>query len=372
MNSNTNNIFFNTNLINEVERLCSQENQQKISEILDSRIFTYSLDKAVFNLDISNLFIDFYWKTLGFTDAYDALKEIDIYHETLEFALNKCKDNITPLLIQSIKCHLKARFHFDENNQEGVVSAMAETGEIAKELVKEYKNLNNQFSLIYERQTKISLTLYGEEFKLIRKSKEHNYNEISINNCINRNISNFSDAIAILHEMRACSSNVYRFWSSTKYFCKKLANPKLGNISEFNEIKELSLIKEDYESKKHSKEFINIMGIVENEYRKIDLEKSKISNKEITFHEVAKSMKTGYETSYSITPITNLLKELINEDNSIEESLDHSYLKWLALVKINQTMIATLGDAIYFLNIMRNEIVINEKDCLVRALQDNK
>jgi hypothetical protein len=92
-----------------------------------------------------------------------------------------------------------------------------------------------------------------------------------------------------------------------------------------------------------------------------------------TLPEVVKSMKTGRQVLIEASTRNRDTDRLMldSEPDSIEGAFESSYLRWLALAKINHTLIAVIGKAAVDMEKAQKEIVERVKgDALLRALEE--
>ncbi len=336
----------------------SEQSKQKISKILDSQ-YLYSIEKTSNCLEIGDLFKKAYCGSLGFTACSEVLTEMNSYQVLLKHSITVCNDILTPLFVCSFKCHQTALHHYQKSGpQDSFIANMAETGELAKRIASEYTKLGNNFGSLRDESVRTMIALNQDQLPLYAKqraleAREKEEGSVAIHSleksALKTGISSLDSAINSLGKMQTALLNVKTFWRCAEDHSYVLADPDLADPGMIESIctKPGAAANKLYESLKEAERIINIIHAAPQ-----------------SFDEVVASMKTGINEP--VVAEGKMVESIKRE--GMEKEFEKSYLNWLALAKINQAVVAAMGQAVVEIENYRNDILEIERDPLVMAL----
>lgn len=335
-----------------------ERDQQKISNIIKERYQGCKVQSPYY-LCLGYLFTETYWKSLGYPACQEAVEGIDNYQKLLKHSITVYNDLLTPLFIRSFNCHQVALQCFASGHKEKAAALMAETGEIAKKIAEECKNLGKKFDLLRDKEVQILLALTDNQVKICEKQRELEQNENNATHLLKQlmegGVSFIDDAQKSLRKITTVLADATLFWGQTELHCDILAFPYVAEIMENRELGKSELV---------DKEFYD------------DLERKfsiifKPEPQKKTMSEVTKSMKAGRDilVQPSNSPIKGFVETIKSHlTRGIAEEFEDSYLSWLALAQVNKSMFTAAKEALVDVEEVQDKIK-KEMDPLVIALQ---
>ncbi len=290
------NLFLNINSAEDLEQSLGQQITVATSKY--SPIPSHTLLGTQTNLDLSNAFKELYRKCLGSSICEQIIGDVESYQELLQDSLLACNE-ISSLLITSLKCHWKALNDFNSDKSELAMAQMAETEILAKKIGTKYKELATRFGALCKSVRQ----------KVLANNSERFFTEIG--------------------KLHTGLCNMKSFCYFSELHCKQLENPTLADPLA------VELMANEGEN-----EFYRTFEKIEQLLPGSLFEDSP----KPTLDDVFASMKTGRS-------VANLdrKKECVIVDQlrfrfpeGIENNFEYSCRSWLALAKTNQIMINSL------------------------------
>ncbi len=351
------------NSLENIDRILdsNEQDKEKVCEILIANYSNFGLEQIEGYLDIGNLFNKVYQGSLGFNTCSEVIKALNDYQMVLKDSLAECNNSITALFMSAFNCHLEALQYKRIGNQALAISAMAKTGEIAKQINSKYERLSKEFLLFANTIPSIMRRLHSDELLMYNKQRElRQAKKSALDNSLEKSfetgLSFLGNAIKSLGQINTSMLNVYRFVANI--YMEMLTNPVLAD-TDLVEVLESS----DYPSV--VEEFCQHL---EQGEQILEITSSDFSPKK-NMAEVVGNMKTGTTTVIS-DPLQGSVFKLFKATISkgIEQEFEHSYFNWLALAKINQILVNAIEQALVIVSENQKNILQNEKVPLVIAL----
>lgn len=351
--------------LEDIERELDNHPQakQKVSEIIKNK-HPYGVEKIANSLDLDDVFKKAYWGSLNFSACADILRTMESYKILLDHSIAVCNETITPLFIRSFKCHQKAINYQVSGQEESAIAAMDETGEVAKSIASECNKLSKKFNLLREKGADALVALiqaqsliYTKQKALEARQKEEGSiaTDSIVEPLLKAEISSLDSAIQSLDKINATLQNVALIWKSAERHSNHLADPDLANPILIEMMKDKGNDDEFYKTLEEGAKVID------------ELQRDPPPKKSLD--EVAKTMKTGRNVLIDVPKEKGLAKMIKSmASHGIEEEFEKSYLSWLVLAKVNQSMANVLKEASIDVEKTEDDILLIEKDPLTIAL----
>jgi len=355
-----------------------EQDKQKVSDII-GRNFIDDISQTSYDHYLGNFFKKTYCKSLGFTTCLEVVKGMDSYQGLLRRSITVYDDILTPLFIRSFKCHQTALHCFMSGQQEDAIAAMAETGKLAEKIASECQNLCKEFHLLRDEEVKVLVALTKDQVQVYSKKRElSKKRKMSGSIAVDRlkpilkaGISSLDEAINPMYKITCALLHVSTFWRQTAHQCENLANPYLADpdmVDLMGSSGSRNVKQELLELEK-----LTTKAIKANRGLQALKALNQLVSEKITFFDVAKSMKTGRTITapfdreeYHLKKYYRIVENELTD--GIEQEFENSYLKWIALAKVNHAIIAAAKEALVEVEEVRNDVFQLESDPLVVAL----
>lgn len=302
----------------------SEKAQRGLFELFNSSLGSLghcNIDEAAINLNVGSDFAKAYWNSLGDGRSTKILEHMKAYKDLLKESMALCDKTLTPLLISALKCHREA-FHLFPLEKEKAIKKMAETESLAKKITKEFKKLSEKFKSLREEIVNNMIELTEVRVSIYQKAE--NSEGEKIREILKKGSDKIECSIKSLSKIQTSLLNLKTFWSFASNSSLSLERSSLADS-------------------------FSIKCLNRKEERNWILEISNFIEKDIKIINVSEKqpMKTGFQLNpsnhYQPTPFTDFLKTELAE--GVEEEFEKSYLKWLALAKVNFNMITNMKAA---------------------------